>query len=338
MKISIITPTFNRAHELPFLIDSIENQNISLKNLELIISDDGSTDNTPKIISDLSKKTSFNIKYITQKNKGPGSARNHGLKHSNGDLILFIDSDCEAHHDWLKNILKVYNNDSFDAFGGPDGSKDDFTLLQKAINFSMTSTITTGGIRGHGAKRYTKFYPRTHNMGITRSTLGLVGEFGSLRHGQDIEYSNRIIKAGLKIEYINNALVFHRRRTSIRQFFKQVFNWGMARVNLAKIDSDMLELIHFLPSLFLLSLFLLTLLFLKIGLSISKIFLIFFLPLLLISCFGSFKNRDFKIMPLLLIIIPTQIFGYGIGFTIGLVRRFVFDKNEVVGFKKNYYK
>jgi GT2 family glycosyltransferase len=260
------------------------------------------------------------------------------LKYSNGDLILFIDSDCEAHHDWLKNILKIYSKESFDAFGGPDGSKNDFTLLQKAIDFSMTSIITTGGIRGHGDKRFTKFYPRTHNMGITRSTYRLVGEFGNLRHGQDIEYSNRIRKSGLKIAFINDALVYHRRRTSFKQFFKQVFNWGMARINLAKLDSDMLELIHFLPTLSIFSSFLLILIFLRIGFSISVIFLTFFIPLFLLSCFGSLKNRDLKIIPFLLIVIPIQVIGYGTGFALGFFRRFIFNRNESVGFKKSYYK
>ena len=164
VKISIITPSYNRAEELPYLIESIERQSINLNNLELIISDDGSTDKTSKIISDWSKKTSFEIKYIKQKNKGPGAARNHGLKYSTGELILFVDSDCETHREWLKNIIKIYDEESFDAFGGPDGSKSDFTLLQKAIDFSMTSTITTGGIRGHGDKRFTKSIKLTRSI------------------------------------------------------------------------------------------------------------------------------------------------------------------------------
>ncbi len=286
----------------------------------------------------MSEKTSFEIKYIKQKNKGPGAARNHGLKYSTGDLILFVDSDCEIHRDWLKNIIKIYDEESFDAFGGPDGSKSDFTPLQKAIDFSMTSTVTTGGIRGHGNKRFTKFFPRTHNMGITRSTYQLVGEFGNLRHGQDIEYSNRIRKAGLKIAFINNALVYHRRRTSFKQFFKQVFNWGLARINLAKLDSDMLELIHFLPTLSLFFSFLLILILLRMDFPIITIFLIFFIPLFLLSCFGSLKKKELKIIPLLLIIIPIQVIGYGTGFAIGFFRRYIFNRDEAIGFKKNYYK
>ena len=113
----------------------------------------------------------------------------------------------------------------------------------------MTSFFTTGGMRGHSEKMLAKFYPRTHNMGITRSIYDTIGGFGNLRHGQDIEFSNRIRKSGAKIKFIKDALVYHRRRTSLNQFIKQVFNWGVARVNLGKIDSNMLEMVHFVPSL-----------------------------------------------------------------------------------------
>ena len=320
------------------MFKSIDKQTIDLNKVELIISDDGSTDNTKEVVKEWQNKSAYKIKYITQKNKGPGPARNNGLQTSSGDLILFIDSDCEAHPDWIKNILQDLKINKFGAFGGPDGSKNDFTLLQKAIDFSMTSIFTTGGIRGHGHKRLSKFYPRTHNMGITRETFNVVGGFGNLRHGQDIEYSNRIRKSGVKISFINNALVYHRRRSTFRQFFKQVFNWGIARINLGKIDPDMLELIHFLPSLALIFSLLSFLILMILNFSISLIFSIFFIPLFFLSIFGSFSKKEIKIMPLLLFIIPIQVIGYGLGFIIGFIRRFIFNRNATMGFEKNYYK
>ena len=234
--ISIVTPTFNRADELDLLLQSLSQQTVKMDLFESIISDDGSTDITKEIVEKWQKKSKFKIRYLSQKNKGPGEARNHGLKESNGDLILFIDSDCEAHPDWIKTILNQYNTNSFDAFGGPDRAKDDFSVLQKSIDFSMTSFFTTGGMRGHSEGMLAKFFPRTHNMGIRRSIYDQIGGFGGLRHGQDIEFSNRIRKSGARIKFLINAIVFHRRRTSINQFFKQVFNWGVARVNLGKID------------------------------------------------------------------------------------------------------
>ncbi len=336
--ISVITPSYNRASELEHLMRSISAQSIDHNLFELIISDDGSTDDTEALINSWQEKASFSIKYISQENKGPGAARNHGLEKSIGELILFIDSDCEAHPKWIETIVDEYHKSEFDACGGPDGGKKDFTLLQKAIDYSMTSFFTTGGMRGHSEKMISKFYPRTHNMGVKRDKYEAVGGFGNLRHGQDIEFSHRIRTSGGKIRFIKNALVYHRRRTSLRQFIKQVFNWGVARINLGKIDTAMLEPVHFLPSLsILLSLFIILIIY-QLDWGISEIFLLFFSPLSIICLLGALNKKDLRVFPILLLVIPIQIFGYGLGFLQAYIRRFIFNEAELVGFKKNYYK
>ena len=248
--ISIVTPTFNRSDELGHLIKSIDKQTIKNDYYEMIISDDGSTDDTKDKTKRWMKKVGFKLKYVCQNNNGPGAARNHGVKNSNGELIVFIDSDCEADKNWLKIIYDNYKKNKFDAFGGPDHSKEDFLPIQRAIDFSMTSFFTTGGMRGHNKKMLSKFYPRSHNMGVKKILFENIGGFGSLRHGQDIELSNRIHNSGAKVILLTDAIVFHRRRTTLKKFFRQVFNWGVARINLGKIDSSMLELIHFAPSFF----------------------------------------------------------------------------------------
>jgi glycosyltransferase involved in cell wall biosynthesis len=320
------------------LYESLKKQTVDLKLFEFIISDDGSTDITQSMVEEWQFNSPFKIKFISQKNQGPGAARNHGLDIAEGELILFIDSDCEAHPDWIQTIYEEYLNDSFDACGGPDGSKDDFTILQKAIDFAMTSFITTGGMRGHSEKMMAKFFPRTHNMGLKRSVYEKVGGFGDLRHGQDIELSNRIRKSGARIKFLINAVVYHRRRTSIKQFFKQVFNWGVARINLGKIDPAMLEPIHFLPSLATLFGFSIVGTAIYLDFPLDQLFLLVFIPLGLLSLFGAVKKNDLRIFPYLLVVIPSQIIGYGIGFIQAFIRRFVFQQDEMVGFKKNYYK
>ena len=336
--ISIITPSYNRAHELKYLLKSLEKQNIDHNIFELIISDDGSSDNTKDLIKRWKNKSLFKIRYISQKNQGPGAARNHGLKNSQGELIVFIDSDCEAHPNWLKIIIDHYNKNDFDACGGPDSSKDDFTILQKAIDYSMTSFFTTGGMRGHSENMIAKFYPRTHNMAIKRSIYENLGGFGSLRHGQDIEFSNRIRKSGARIKFIKDAIVYHRRRTSLKQFYKQVFNWGVARINLSIIDKKMIEFVHYLPAFATFFTFFTFFLLLLIGLDLIKLLLIYFLPLILISLVGSISKRDIRIFPFLMIVIPIQIIGYGLGFIKAYIYRVIFKKSEFVGFVKNYYK
>ena len=335
--ISIVTPTFNRSHELDYLIESINKQTLDHEYFEMIISDDGSTDDTHEKIKKWIELVGFKLEYISQNNLGPGSARNHGVENSTGELIVFIDSDCEADENWLRIIYDSYRENKFDAFGGPDHSKDDFLPIQRAIDFSMTSFLTTGGMRGHNKKMLAKFYPRSHNMGVKKTLFEKVGGFGSLRHGQDIELSHRIHNSGAKVDLLIEAVVYHRRRTTLLKFFRQVFNWGVARINLGKTDIAMLEPIHFVPSV-VTFLSLLTIIGLVIYPNIFYPLIIFGLAaLFLISVIGGLKTRSPVVLLSLLIIIPLQVIGYGIGFLIAFIKRFVFNHGEFTGFQKKYY-
>ncbi|MEC9376605.1 MAG: glycosyltransferase [Candidatus Neomarinimicrobiota bacterium] len=335
--ISIVTPSFNRVDELEHLYTSLKEQTIDKGLFELIVSDDGSTDTTEEMVKKWQAESLFPIKFITQENQGPGAARNHGLDHATGKLILFIDSDCEAQPNWIQTIYDEFQNDTFDACGGPDGAKDDFTPLQKAIDFAMTSFFTTGGMRGHSEKMMARFFPRTHNMGIKREVYEKIGGFGDLRHGQDIEFSNRIRKSGARIKFLLNAVVYHRRRTSLKQFFKQVFNWGVARINLGKIDSAMLEPIHFLPALATISSVVVFTGVIYFGYSISLFLTIMITSLVLLSIVGTLKKKTVLVFPLLLIVIPAQIIGYAMGFILNFIKRFVFRQDPWIGFRKKYY-
>ncbi len=335
--ISVITPTFNRADELNFLVQSLQNQTIDHSLFEFIIVDDGSTDQTKSIIDDWENKSDFKIKYFCQDNKGPGAARNLGIEKSRGDLILFIDSDCEADVKWMEVLYGEYLENRYDACGGPDASIENFTPFQKAIDYSMTSFMTTGGMRGHSAKMIAKFYPRSHNMGVTKKIINKVGGFGDLRHGQDIELSYRIKRSGAKISFIPNAIVYHRRRNTIRAFFRQTFNWGVARINLYKIDKSLLEPIHFLPSLGLL-----TVITFIVGSILFNPFFIYLMQfgftLFLIQCtLGMVQKKDLRVFGYLLVVIPTQISGYGFGFLVAFIRRIIFNSDMFTGFEKTYY-
>lgn len=337
-KISVVIPCFNRKDELLFLIHSLNEQSVDKNIFEVIISDDGSTDGTDLLVKDWATKVEYNLNYIAQQNQGPGAARNHGVSKANGELILFIDSDCEAHPEWIKNIWEEYNKNGFDACGGPDGAKEDFTSLQKAIDYSMTSFLTTGGMRGHSEKMVAKFYPRTHNMGATKEICEKAGGFGNLRHGQDIEFSFRIKKAGGKIRFIKDALVYHRRRTSFKQFFKQVFNWGVARINLGKVSPELLEPVHFLPAVATI-IGMAILMGAILGFALFKfLLLIALISLILFAFSGAIYSRSLITGYLLFFVTPIQVFGYGFGFIYGFIKRFIGSSGQITGFKKNYYK
>ena len=335
-RFSVIVPTYNRLDEIRELIASLEEQSLPKERFEVIIVDDGSTDDTEQFIRKIQSEQKLNLSFHKQDHKGPGPARNTGMEHAKGEYYIFVDSDCIADKNWLASYDKALV-EPVAGFGGPDKVRADFSPLQKAIDYSMTSFITTGGIRGSSKKKLSKYYPRSFNMGVHADVVKKIGGFGTLRHGQDIEFTNRIRKEGETVK-VMDAIVYHKRRTSVRRFYKQVFNWGVARINLYKIDKDMLEAIHFFPFIGTLSI----LIFLICMLLWPHIFwpllaagLLFLLGM---AIHGVIKYKDIRVFFFIPLVVPVQILGYGTGFGIAFFRRVILGGKEKTGFVRNYYK
>lgn len=337
---SIIVPTFNRANEIRELIGSFQNQTLPHNQFEVLLVDDGSDDDTPEQIKQFIPQVDFRIRLLQREHEGPGPARNFGMAQAEGEFFLFIDSDCIADRHWLECIARTIEKEQPQAFGGPDGVLPEFTPLQKAIDYAMTSFLTTGGMRGHASKRLAKFYPRSYNMGIHHSIFENLGGMNNLRHGQDLEFSRRISASGAKVIYVPDAIVYHKRRTSLRKFFRQIFNWGVARINLAKIDQAILEPLHFIPAVGTFSYFILILLtpfhpifrycwLIATGIGLGLMITI------LISAFRRY--RDFRTALLAPVVSLIQIVAYGLGFTTNYIRRILLRKGEYTGFTKKYY-
>ena len=233
MKYSIIIAVYNRLEEVKELLESAEKLEGDRRLFELLFVDDGSKDGFKEFIEQYRSASGLQIRAIYQQNQGPGAARNYGMSKAQGEYFIFVDSDCMFPPQWLAEIEKAQNEHHYDAFGGPDTCHPSFSPLLKAINYSMTSFIGTGGTRGN-KKHVGRFYPRSFNMGISRKVYDMIGGMGGLRHGQDMDYSMRIYNAGFKVGLIADAYVYHKRRTSIPKFFRQIFNWGVARINLSR--------------------------------------------------------------------------------------------------------
>jgi len=335
---SVIIPTFNRSEEIQELLSSLTKQSLPKNEFEILIADDGSTDDTETVIKSFIKNSELNIRFLKQDHKGPGEARNLGMENAQGEYLIFVDSDCIADIDWLLNCKKGIQDIKPAGFGGPDKVLPNFLPVQKAIDYSMTSFITTGGIRGHSKKKISKYYPRSFNMGVRADVVDKIGGMGKLRHGQDIEFSHRVISTGKPVIKIPDAIVFHKRRIGIKKFFKQVFNWGVARINLYKIDSGMLEFVHFFPAIGTL----ICLIIIILASLLPEIFLpviyMGIIILLLMAFHGVVKYKDIRVFLYIPIIVPTQIFGYGIGFIYAFTRRIIFKKKASTGFVKKYYR
>ena len=346
MKYSIIVPVFNRPDEVDELLESLLSQ--EEKDFEVIIVEDGSQVPCKKVCDKYANR--LDLHYYYKENSGPGQSRNYGAERAKGDYLLILDSDVVLPKGYIRAVSEELNREPADAFGGPDCAHESFTDTQKAISYSMTSFFTTGGIRG-GKKKLDKFYPRSFNMGIRRDVYQELGGFSKMRFGEDIDFSIRIFKAGKRCRLFPEAWVWHKRRTDFRKFWKQVYNSGIARINLYKKYPDSLKLVHLLPMVFTVGTTCLLLLILS-GLFLlcipilniigSLLVMIGLMPLLLYSiiiCVDStMQNNSLKIGLLSIAAAFIQLTGYGCGFISAWWKRCVCGMDEFSAYEKNFYK
>lgn len=329
MKYSVIIPVYNRPEEVDELLQSLASQQV--KDFEVIVVEDGSSIPCKEITDHYTGV--LDIHYYYKQNSGPGQSRNYGAERSNGEYLIILDSDCILPEGYLAAVDRELSDTPADAFGGPDRAHHSFTDIQKAINYSMTSFFTTGGIRG-GKKKMDKFYPRSFNMGIRRSVYAQLNGFSDMRFGEDIDFSIRIFKNGYQCRLFPNAWVYHKRRTDFRKFFKQVYNSGIARINLYKKYPDSLKLVHLLPAVFTAGVAFLLL--------ASFICIYSLIPILLYALLvfidSSFRNKSMKIGAYSILASFIQLIGYGTGFWRAWWRRCILGKDEFEAFKKNFYK
>ena len=329
MKYSIIVPVFNRPDEVDELLESLCHQEVN--NFEVIIVEDGSK----KQCKDVCDKYAgiLDLHYYYKENSGPGQSRNYGAERAKGDWLIVLDSDVVLPAGYLRAVderLKM----EIDAFGGPDASHPSFTPIQKAISYSMTSFFTTGGIRGGKGKKLDKFFPRSYNMGIRREVYQELGGFTKMRFGEDIDFSYRIVEAGYKTALIPEAWVWHKRRTDFRKFFRQVYNSGIARINLEKRHPGTLKLVHLLPTVFTLGV--IGLLLLSVFSILTLIPILFYSAVILLD--SSLKNKSLWVGLLSIPAAFVQLMGYGLGFIESWWKRCILKQDEFTAFEKNFYK
>lgn len=328
MRYSLIIPVYNRPDEVDELLESLTRQHF--QDFEVLVVEDGSSVPCESVVDRYA--TSLDIHYLKKANSGPGQTRNFGAERSRGEYLLILDSDCVLPPNYLDAIEAELQKEPADAFGGPDRAHESFTRVQKAINYAMTSFFTTGGIRG-GKKKMDKFYPRSFNMGIRREIYQDLGGFSKMRFGEDIDFSIRIFKAGYRCRLFPDAWVWHKRRTDWRKFFKQVYNSGIARINLYKKYPESLKLVHILPAVFTLGVCAILLLSLVCPWSL----LLLFVFVLVILIDASLQNKSFFIGVLSVIAAFIQLIGYGTGFLSAWWKRCVCKEGEFAAFEKNFY-
>ena len=329
MRYSIIIPVYNRPDEVDELLNSLTQQTVH--DFEVIVVEDGSSVTCEHVVKRYEQQ--LNIRYFNKPNSGPGQTRNYGAERSSGEYLLILDSDCILPPGYLAAIEEELKRQPADAFGGPDRAHDSFTSTQKAINYAMTSFFTTGGIRG-GKKKMDKFYPRSFNMGLKADVYRALGGFSKMRFGEDIDLSIRIFKGGYSCRLFPEAWVWHKRRTDLKKFFKQVYNSGIARINLYKKYPESLKVVHLLPAVFTLGVVfvLLSSLICPYALLLLAMFAI------IIFTDSSIRNRSLWIGILSVLAAFIQLTGYGSGVLSAWWKRCILKKDSFSAFEKNFYK
>jgi GT2 family glycosyltransferase len=347
MFFSFIIPVFNRPDEVAELLESLTQQ--SVKDFEVLIVEDGSSVTCEKVCKKYEGK--LDLHYFKKPNSGPGQTRNYGAERARGEYLIILDSDVVVPEGYLDAVCKELENNPTEAFGGPDAAHDSFTPTQKAISYSMTSFFTTGGIRG-GKKGLDKFYPRSFNMGVRRDVYLKLGGFSKMRFGEDIDFSYRIVEAGFRPRLFPDAWVWHKRRTDFRKFFRQVYNSGIARINLEKRHPGTLKQVHLLPTVFTVGVIVLVLIaavaraliyydaarwhtWYMVCLGALSPIVLYSLVILIDS---TRKNRSLKVGLLSVPAAFTQLMGYGFGFIESWWKRCVLKKDEFQAFEKTFYK
>lgn len=325
-KYSIIIPVYNRPDELQELLECLVTQ--TYQHFEVVIIEDGSVTKCDKVVDDFADKLEIN--YFFQENTGQGFARNTGFRYAKGDYFIILDSDALIENNYVALVEHQLNTHYLDLYGGPDRDHPNFSPIQKAISYSMTSLFTTGGIRGSKKNLGGTFHPRSFNMGLSREVWEKTKGFILTRMGEDIEFSIRAISMGFQSGLISEAFIYHKRRTSFIQFYRQLRFFGKARINISRYFPTELKLVHTFPMVFTLG-----------CLSIPVFYVLykpfFYVGIVLLACYllinfldSTIKNKSITVGLLSIIAVFVQLFAYGVGFMSEGWKRIFEEK----GFKK----
>jgi glycosyltransferase involved in cell wall biosynthesis len=307
LNFSIIIPVYNRPKEIDELLESLTKQDFT-DDFEVLIIEDGSSEKSDLIVDKYINQ--LDLKYFFKKNSGAGASRNFGMQKAKGNYFIILDSDVIVPKQYLCEVKKTLEENYTDAFGGPDAAHKSFTTLQKAINYSMTSVLTTGGIRGK-KQAVGKFQPRSFNLGISKKVFEKTNGFSKMKNGEDIDLTFRLWENGFETQLIEKAFVYHKRRSSIKQFFKQTYGFGTARPILNRKYPETSKFTYWFPGLFILGLDF------SIVLAIfgyNQLFYFYEFYFLLIFIDSLFQNKSLYVAFLSMFTSLTQFLGYGIGF------------------------
>ena len=333
MFFSLIIPVYNRPDEVDELLMSLSQMEYH-DVYEIVIIEDGSTIKCQEVLEKYADK--LNISYYFKPNSGPGDSRNFGMEKARGNYFIIFDSDCIIPANYLIEVENALKETYVDCFGGPDKALDSFSDIQKAINFAMTSFLTTGGIRG-GSEKIGKFQPRSFNMGLSRRAFEVSKGFGNIHPGEDPDLSIRLWELGIETRLIPQAYVYHKRRIDWEKFAIQVNKFGKARPILNSWYPKYSKPTFFFPTLFILGLGVSIFMYL-FSQNFDFLLQLYFIYFILIFITSSIQNKNIKVGYLSMIAVWMQFWGYGTGFLVSFVKVVLLKQKPQEAFPELFFK
>lgn len=330
MLFSLIIPVYNRPDEVDELLESLSKQDY-INNFEVVIVEDGSTLRCDDVVRKYAGK--LHLSYCFKENSGPGDSRNYGMNKAKGDYFIIFDSDCIIPQRYLTEVAKALKENYVDCFGGPDAALDSFSDIQKAINYAMTSFLTTGGIRG-GSEKINQFQPRSFNMGLSRKAFEASNGFGNIHPGEDPDLSIRLWNLGFETKLFTKAYVYHKRRIDWEKFTLQVNKFGKARPILNSWYPQYNKLTFFFPSVFIVGLLIAMVLLIFTYDILLQLYFVYFLVIFLVS---TYKNNSFKVGVLSVKAVWKQFYGYGTGFIISFIKVIILHQKPQEAFPELFF-
>ena len=257
-------------------LKELENQ--TRKDFQVVIVDDGSTDNSSKLVTDFKNQSELTVKLIHQKNSGPAKARNLGVKHSEGSIIIFLDSDCIPPENWVEEMVRPLSESIVGCTCGYRVENRE-SLIARYVDYEI-------------ARRHKKLINNkidtigSYSASFLRSVFIEAGGFDIAyldANAEDFDLSFKIGRMGYGLKFTDKTSVYHYHPDSLRKYLKQQYSRGYWRVKLYLRNKDKIirgdTYSGYEPQIqFILS----SLSFLSIPLSIfNPVFLIFFILLLL---------------------------------------------------------
>ncbi len=221
--ISVIIPVYNGEADLPDLLGCLRSQTLPRESAEYIIVDNNSHDRTLAVLESAVQDETIVLRPLQERNiQSSYAARNLGIQASRGDLLVFTDADCRPEPDWLTRLVEPFTTDRVGLVAGEIRALTPTTLLEKYAEKADTLS------QKHTLNHSFCAYGQTANLAIRRSVLSEVGLFRPyLTTGGDADLCWRILRqTEWELAFASEAIVCHRHRSTLRQFYNQWRRYG----------------------------------------------------------------------------------------------------------------